>query len=221
MNLHLRFDLDYILRHLPDFVPAISMALQILALASVIAMIWGTILALARIGRGPIYWAATGYIELFRNTPLLVQIYFAFFGLPVFGIFLSPFTTGVLAIAAQHGAFFAEILRGTIQSIQTQQREAGLALGMMPNQTMRYVILPQALRNAIPASGNQVVLLLQDTALVSTIGVYEITKTAHSLAERSAASFEMFVAIGVIYLIISGLMSVILRGIEGTCRVVR
>ncbi len=221
MNPHLRFDLDYILRHLPDFGPAIWMAVQILVLASAIALIWGIFLALARLGRGPVYWAATGYIELFRNTPLLVQIYFAFFGLPVFGIFLSPFATGVLALAAQHGAFFAEILRGTIQSVQAQQREAGLALGMMPNQAMRYVILPQAFRDAIPASGNQVVLLLQDTALVSTIGVYEITKTAYTLAERSAASFEMFVAIGVIYLVISGLMSITLRGIESAYRIVR
>lgn len=221
MNSHLRFDLNYILRHLPDFGPAIWMALQILVLASVIALIWGILLALARLSRGPVYWAATGYIELFRNTPLLVQIYFAFFGLPVFGIYLSAFATGVLALAAQHGAFFAEIFRGTIQSVQTQQREAGLALGMMPSQAMRYVILPQALRNSIPACGNQVVLLLQDTALVSTIGVYEITKTAHSLAERSAASFEMFVAIGVIYLIISGIMSITLRGLESAYRIVR
>ena len=221
MNAHLRFDLDYILRHLPDFGPAIWMAVQILVLASAIALAWGILLAIARLMRGPVYWAATCYIELFRNTPLLVQIYFAFFGLPVFGIYLSSFTTGVLALAAQHGAFFAEILRGTIQSVHRQQREAGLALGMMPNQAMRYVILPQALRNAIPASGNQVVLLLQDTALVSTIGVYEITKTAHSLAERSAASFEMFVAIGIIYLIISGVMSVALRGLESAYRIVR
>ena len=92
---------------------------------------------------------------------------------------------------------------------------------MMPNQVMRYVILPQALRNAIPATGNQVVLLLQDTALVSTIGVYEITLQGRTLAERSAASFEMFVTVGAIYLVLSAFMSVTLRGVESVYRVGR
>lgn len=219
MNQHLRFDVDYIVRHLPDFGPALLTAIEILVLSACLAFLWGIILGIARLGRGPIYWASTAYIELFRNTPLLIQIYFAFFGLPAIGLYLSAFTTGVIALAAQHGAFFAEILRGTIQSIQKEQREAGLALGMMPSQTMRYVILPQAVRNAIPATGNQVVLLLQDTALVSTIGVYEITLQGRTLAERSAASFEMFVTVGVIYLILSALMSITLRRIENVYRV--
>jgi His/Glu/Gln/Arg/opine family amino acid ABC transporter permease subunit len=218
MNEHLRFDLEYMLRHLPDFGPALVTAVKILVLSAALAFVWGTILAIARLGRGPSYWAAMGYIELFRNTPLLIQIYFAFFGLPAMGLYLSAFTTGVIALAAQHGAFFAEILRGTIQSIQKEQREAGLALGMMPGQAMRYVILPQAVRNAIPATGNQLVLLLQDTALVSTIGVYEITLQGRTLAERSAASFEMFVAVGAIYLVLSALMSVGLRSIESVYR---
>jgi His/Glu/Gln/Arg/opine family amino acid ABC transporter permease subunit len=218
MNQHMRFDVDYILRHLPDFGPALLTSVEILVLSATLAFLWGTVLAVARLGRGPFYWSATGYIELFRNTPLLIQIYFAFFGLPAIGLYLSAFITGVIALSAQHGAFFAEILRGTIQSIQKEQREAGLALGMMPFQAMRYVILPQALRNAIPATGNQIVLLLQDTALVSTIGVYEITLQGRTLAERSAASFEMFVTVGAIYLILSGLMSVTLRGIEGAYR---
>lgn len=218
MNQHLRFDLDYILRHLPDFGPALLTAVEILVLSAILAFLWGIVLAVARLDRGPFYWAATGYIELFRNTPLLIQIYFAFFGLPAIGLYLSAFATGVIALAAQHGAFFAEILRGTIQSIQKEQREAGLALGMMPNQAMRYVILPQAVRNAIPATGNQLVLLLQDTALVSTIGVYEITLQGRTLAERSAASFEMFVTVGAIYLVLSTLMSVALRGVESAYR---
>lgn len=124
-------------------------------------------------------------------------------------------------MAAQHGAFFAEVLRGTIQSVPSSQREAGLALGMMPGQVMRYAILPQAMRNAIPAMGNQVVLMLQDTALVSTIGVYEITLQGRTLAERSAASFEMFVLVSIIYLVLSTAISVALRGIEYSYRASR
>lgn len=92
---------------------------------------------------------------------------------------------------------------------------------MVPGQLMRYVVLPQALRNAVPAMGNQVILLLQDTALVSTIGVYEITLQGRTLAERSAASFEMFVAVGLIYLVLSTVFSLLLRAIEQACRIAK
>jgi polar amino acid transport system permease protein len=221
MNAHLRFDLDYMLRHLPDFGPAILTALELLILALAIAFVWGIVLAVARQSRGPFRIAAGWYIEFFRNTPLLIQLYFAFFALPLLGVRLDAFETGVLALAAQHSAFFAEIFRGTILSVPSSQREAGSALGMVPGQLMRYVVLPQAIRNAIPMIGNQVILLLQDTTLVSTIGVYEITLQGRTLAERSAASFEMFVAVGLIYLVLSTVFSLLLRAVEQACRVVR
>lgn len=221
MSGHLRFDLDYMIRHLPDFGPAILTALQLLLFALAIAFVWGIVLAVARLSRRSLRIAAAWYIEFFRNTPLLIQLYFAFFALPLVGIRLDAFETGVLALAAQHSAFFAEIFRGTIQSIPQGQREAGYAIGMVPNQLMRYVVLPQAVRNAVPSIGNQVILLLQDTALISTIGVYEITLQGRTLAERSAASFEMFVAVGLIYLVISTFFSLALRVVEQACRIVK
>ncbi|HEX7074008.1 MAG TPA: amino acid ABC transporter permease [Hyphomicrobiaceae bacterium] len=221
MNAHMRFDIDYVIRHLPDFGPAILTALELLLLALAIAFAWGILLAIGRLSKGPLRGAAAAYIEFFRNTPLLIQLYFAFFALPSLGIRLDAFETGVAALAAQHSAFFAEIFRGTIQSVASGQREAGYALGMVPGQLMRYVVLPQALRNAVPAMGNQVILLLQDTALVSTIGVYEITLQGRTLAERSAASFEMFVAVGLIYLVLSTIFSLLLRVVEQGCRIVK
>lgn len=217
----MRFDLAFMLRHLPDFGPAIVTALELLGWSFALAFGWGVVLAICRLRRGPLYWASTAYVELLRNTPLLVHIYFVFFGLPLLGLPLSAFASGVLAIVAQHGAFFAETFRGTIQSVPTAQREAGLALGMMPQHAMRFVVLPQAVRNAIPAIGNQLILILQDTALVSTIGVYEITRQGHTLAERSAASFEMFVAVGAIYLILSTFFSVVMRSLEHGYRIVK
>ncbi len=207
MNPHLRFDLNFLLRHLPDFGPAIIMTLGVFFASLVVAFLGGIILAIARQTRGPLYWTATVYIEALRNTPSLLHLFFVFFGLPLVGIVWSPFVCGVVALSAQHAAFFAEILRGTIQSLSRHQREAGWALGLLPGTVMRYIILPQAIRNAIPATGHQLVLLLHDTALVSAIGIVEITLTARSLAERSAASFEMFVAIGVIYLVLSSFLS--------------
>jgi len=217
----MRFNWSFLLSHLPEFGPALVLALKIFALSVALAFVWGIVLAVAKGAQGPIRWLAAAYIELYRNTPLLVQLYFVFFGLPAMGIALTPLASGVLALAAQHGAFFAEILRGAIQGISDRQREAGKALGMPSSLVMRLVILPQAVRDSIPAAGNQVVQLLQDTSLVSTIGVIEITAQGYAIAERTAASFEMFVAVGAIYLIVSTVLSIGLRTVEHSLRVVR
>jgi polar amino acid transport system permease protein len=214
VNPYLRFDLSFMLRHVPDFGPAIVVALEVFLAALALALAMGLLLVLARLARGPIAWLAAAYIELFRNTPLLIQLYFIFFGLPIAGVVMSPFVSGAVALGLQHGAFFAEILRGTISAVQRGQREGGLALGMLPRQVMRQVVLPQALRNALPAMGNQLVLLLHDTSLVSTVGIFEITLEGQTIAERSAASFEMFVLVGAIYLILSAILSLVARGVE-------
>lgn len=214
MNPYLRFDYDFILRHIPDFGPAILTALTVFGAALAIAFVVGIMLAIVRLTRGPAAWLAAAYIEIFRNTPLLIQLYFIFFGLPIVGVVMSPFVSGAVSLGLQHGAFFAEILRGTIEAVQRGQREAGLALGLLPRQVMRKIVLPQALRNALPASGNQIVLLLHDTSLVSTIGIFEITLEGRTIAERSAASFEMFVLVGAIYLGLSAALSLVARGLE-------
>ncbi|MFQ5757056.1 MAG: amino acid ABC transporter permease [Acidiferrobacterales bacterium] len=221
MNPHLRFDVDFILRHLPDFIPAVTLALQIFSVSLIAGLVLGVLLAIARLSRTTLSWFAGMYIEVYRNTPLLVQLYFVFFGLPVVGIIFSPFMSGVIALGAQHAAFFAEILRGNIQAVSRTQQEAALALGMMPRTAMRLVILPQAIRNAIPAMGSQFVLLLHDTSLVSTIGILEITLQGRTLAERSAASLEMFVAVGAIYLLLSAILSLAMRGVEQAYRYIR
>ena len=221
MNPHLRFDWDYLVRHVPDFGPAILAALQLFVVALVFAFLGGIVLAVGRLSGGPLRWLSTGYVEFYRNTPLLVQLYFVFFGLPAAGIALNPFASGVLALAAQHAAFFGEILRGAIQAITDTQREAALALGMMPWKAFRLVVFPQAARDAIPALGNQLVLLVQDTSLVSVIGVIEIVRQGYILAEQSAASFEMFLLVGVIYLIFSTVLSAGAGVLERAYRVVR
>lgn len=221
MNPHLRFDWGFLIRHLPDFGPAILFALEIFAVSLALAFLWGILLAVARLSRGPLRWISTAYVEFYRNTPLLLQLYFVFFGLPAAGLPLSPFASGVLALVAQHGAFFAEVLRGAIQSIGGTQREAALALGLTPRRAMQLVVLPQAIRDAIPALGNELVLLVQDTSMISTIGIVEITLQGYILAERSAASFEMFLAVGAIYLLLSTVLSVGSRTLEQVYRVVR
>jgi polar amino acid transport system permease protein len=214
LNQDQRFDLSFMLRHVPDFGPALLTTLAVFSAALAIALVVGVMLVLARLRRTPLAWLAAAYVELLQNTPLLMQLYFIFFGLPIAGVMISPFVSGAAAIGLQHGAFFAEILRGSIAAVRRDQREGGLALGMLPSQVMRHVVLPQALRNTLPATGNQLVLLLHDTSFVSTVGIFEITLQGRTIVERSGASFEIFVLVGAIYLLLSAILSLAARGLE-------
>ena len=155
-----------------------------------------------------------GYVELLRNTPLLIQMYLVYFGLPLIGLTLSPFACGAVAIAAQHSAFLTEVYRGGIESIGGGQHEAARALGMDGWLTMRLVVLPQALRKVIPPLGNQLVILVKDSSLVSAIGLMDLTLTGKALIERSAASYEVFVTIAIFYLALTSLLSLALRLLE-------
>lgn len=221
MTPHLFFDWHLLIRVLPDLASAAVLTLEIFVLSLFASFLGGVVLAVARLAHGPVRAVATVYVEFYRNTPLLTQLYFIFFGLPAVGIALPPFASGVLALTAQHAAFFAEILRGAIQSVDVGQRDAGQALGMTSSKVMSYVIFPPAIRDAIPAIGNQLVLLVQDTSLVSTIGIIELTLKGYMLAESTAASFEMFVGVGAIYLVFTSVMFVVTRRLEQRYRVVR
>jgi len=154
------------------------------------------------------------YIELMRNTPLLLQIYLIYFGLPLLGFFPSEFLCGVVGIALQHTAFLVEILRGGIESISRRQWEAASAIGMRRLATFQYVILPQAFLRVMGPLGNQLIILVKDTSLVSAIGVMELTMVGKMAIERSAVSIEIFMAIAVFYLALTTLLGVVLRLIE-------
>ena len=154
------------------------------------------------------------YIELMRNTPLLLQIYLIYFGLPLLGFFPSEFLCGVVGIALQHTAFLVEILRGGIESISRRQWEAASAIGMRRLATFRYVILPQTLLRVMGPLGNQLIILVKDTSLVSAIGVMELTMVGKMAIERSAVSIEIFMAVAVFYLALTTLLGAVLRLIE-------
>jgi polar amino acid transport system permease protein len=149
-----------------------------------------------------------------RNTPLLVQMFLIYFGLPMFGIVLSGFLSGMLAIALQHGAFLAEIYRGAIEAVPQGQWQAARAIGMRRWQVMQKVILPQAFFKILAPLGNQMVLLVKDTSLVAAIGVVDLTLTGKMIIERSAATFEIFLTIAAIYLVLTSLVGGVTRAIE-------
>jgi polar amino acid transport system permease protein len=179
------------------------------------ALIWGLVLAGPRMsGRRWLSAPVMTYIEVMRNTPLLLQIYLVYFGLPLIGLGLSPFASGAVAIAAQHGAFLAEVYRGGIESVSVRQWEAARALGMDRWRALRLVVLPQALLKVVPPVGNHLVILVKDSSLVSAIGIMDLTLTGKAIIERSGASYEVFVTIALFYLALTSLLSAVLRFVE-------
>lgn len=192
---------------------------QVTLLVSVIAIVGGfplgLVVGLARISRiPPLRWAAAAYIEFLRGTPLLVQIFIVVFGLPELGIGLGAFRGAIVALLINTSAYQAEIVRSGIQAIPSGQTEAALALGMTYGQTMRDVILPQALRLVIPPLTNEFIILVKDSSIVSLIGVLELMGYARVIGNRTFRLFEPFIAVACIYFVITYSLSLLLQWAE-------
>ena len=160
-------------------------------------------------------WPAIAYIEIFRGTPVLVQVLFIFYGLPqVIGGPINALTAGIAAIALNSGAYISEIVRGGVQSIEKGQREAGLSLGLSRTQAFRYIIWPQALRRMIPALGNQGIVSIKDTSLFSVIGVGELVRQGQIYIATTFTALEVYFMVALMYLAITLSLSFALRLLE-------
>lgn len=211
--------LNFIQSQLPRFWDGFLLTLAIAVTSMIGAVLWGLVLVGPRMSGAKLIVAPImAYIELVRNTPLLLQIYLAYFGLPLIGLPLSAFLCGVIAIASQHGAFLCEIYRAGILAVSKRQWEAAQALGMTRKKAMRQVILPQACLKVIPPIGNQLVILIKDTSLVSAIGIIELTLSGKMIIERSGASFEVFLFIAAVYLFLTSTFGAALRLAENRLR---
>jgi glutamine transport system permease protein len=158
---------------------------------------------------------AGGYIEAIRGTPLMVQVMFLYFGLPLLiGMRLDPFVAGVIAISVNSGAYIAEVVRGAVQSIPTGQMEAGRSIGLSHAKSMRYIIWPQALRIMIPPLGNQFIISLKDTSLLVVIGVSELTRKGTEIVADTFRAFEVWLTVAIVYLCITMVLSKVLKILE-------
>ena len=154
----------------------------------------------------PLRWAVISFVELIRNTPFLVQLFFLYFALPGLGIMLSPTVAAIIALGVNGGAYAIEIIRGGVQSISKGQVEAGLALGLHRSQIFRYVVLTPAMRAIFPALASQFIMLSLTTSVASSISAYELTSVAKIIESSSFKSFEVFGTITLMYLCISLLL---------------
>ena len=191
----------------------------------ILGLVLGTVTGLINTGHNRVLRAvAVTYIEIIRGTPLIVQVMFLYFGLPlVLGIRIPPVTAGIVAIGVNAGAYIAEIVRGAIVSIDAGQGEAARSTGLTGFQAMRYVIWPQAFRRMIPPLGNQFIISLKDTSLLVVIGVAELTRQGQEIISINFRAFEVWLTVALIYLCVTLTLSWILRRAERrlTSRVVR
>lgn len=203
-----------------DFLPELGTGLYYTLLISIIGLIIGFILGaifgLGRISKNKIFYSISSiYIEVIRGTPVLVQAIWIFFALPLItGYNMASVTAGIIVIAVNSGAYIAEIVRGAVQSIAKGQVEAGRSLGLTHNQTMRYIVWPQAFKRMIPPLGNQFIISIKDTSLLSVILVPELMFQGRLIASNYFNAVEIYTTVAVFYLIITLTLSFILRMIE-------
>jgi glutamine transport system permease protein len=162
------------------------------------------------------------FIELIRGTPIVVQVMFIYFALPMMidGLRIDPFTAAVVTIIINSGAYIAEITRGAVLSIHKGFREAGLALGLSRRDTLRYIIMPLALRRMLPPLGNQWIVSIKDTSLFIVIGVAELTREGQEIIAGNFRAMEIWTAVAIIYLIITLALSFILRRLERKLKII-
>ena len=196
------FDMDLVFNSFPLLLVGAGVTIQITVLSTAIGFVIGLIVGVARISHVRLLrMLAEVYVEFFRGTPLLVQIFLFYFALPVLtGQRIDPFIAAISACGINSGACVAEIFRAGIQSVDDGQMEAGRSLGMTWLQTMRYIIVPQAFKRVIPPLGNEFIAMLKDSSLVSVIGFEELTRRGQLIIAKTYGSFEIWTSVAVIYL---------------------
>ena len=197
------FNFRVILEYMPLYLQCFLATLWMSGLALVGAILVGVIACSMRLSQSRNLKVLAGvYIESIRSTPLLVQLYFFYFGLPTLGIMLPEWVTGVVALMLNSGAYYAEIIRSGIQSIHSGQTEAGIASGMNYFQRMSYIILPQALGMTIRPMLGQAIVLVKDSSLLSLISIMELTRAGQLLTSDRFMPAEGFLTTAVFYLIL-------------------
>lgn len=211
-----QFDWLGIIEFLPQLLTGLYYTLLISIIGLLIGFGLGVIFGIGRVSKNKLYYGvSTIYVEIIRGTPVLVQAIWIFFALPlIIGFTLNSIVAGIIVIAINSGAYIAEIVRGAIESITKGQMEAGRSLGLNESQTMRHIIWPQALKRMIPPLGNQFIISIKDTSLLSVILVPELIYQGRLIASNNFNAVEIYTMVAVFYLVITLSLSIILRMIE-------
>lgn len=201
--------LDILIDSFPKIlIPGLTVTLPLTAIAFSIAMVIAVAAALAQFARVPVITQICRlYIWIFRGTPLLVQLFVVFFGMPRVGITIAPFPAAVIVFSLNEGAYCAETVRAALEAVPSGQLEAGLCAGLSYLQTMRRIVLPQAMRTAFPPLSNSLIAMVKDTSLAANITVVEMLRATEQINARVYEPLALYVEVGLIYLLFSTVLT--------------
>ncbi|WNS74154.1 amino acid ABC transporter permease [Bacillus sp. DTU_2020_1000418_1_SI_GHA_SEK_038] len=216
----MNLDFTSILPSLPYMIKGITITLQIVAAAGLLGFVLGIILSLFKISSiKPLLWFADAYTSIFRGTPLVLQLMIIYFGSPqIFGYQIEPYLAAVLAFGLNSAAYISEIIRAGILAVDKGQREAAMALGVPYNKMMLNIILPQALKNILPALMNEFITLTKESAIVTTIGVMDIMRRAYQVGANTYRFFEPLLLAGLIYYVMVITLTLLGKAVERRMR---
>ena len=201
---------------LPQLLKGAAVTVEVTAASLLLGCVIGLLVGIGRLDprKWLTYGLCTAYVAVIRGTPLLVQLFILFFGLPQFNILLPAFLCGVLGLGIYSGSYVSEIVRGAIQSVDRGQMEAARSLGMPSGLAMRSVILPQAAVRMIPPLGNEFIALIKNSALVSLLTIDDLMHEGQRIISVSYRSLEVYLAVAAMYFVLTGLTTIALRRVE-------
>ena len=206
---------DFLPKYYTTYIDATVTTLKVSLIALLIGLLLGIVICLAKISTIKVLNVlATIYVEVIRNTPILVQIMIIYFALPEVGISFTPFMSAIIALSINSGAYVSEIFRSGILAIDKGQMEAGRSLGLSYFQTMKFIILPQALKNSLPALGNEFISLVKESSIVYFVGVADIMFAANTVKNATYETFGPYLIAAAIYFIITSILSFLVKRLE-------
>lgn len=208
------FDMAYEYRNF--FFSGIKYTLLLAVLGVFFGFVLGIVVSLLRMSKWSVLrFIATTWVEFLRGTPMLVQLFLIHYGLPEFGLEFSPIQSGAITLTINSSAYLAEIFRAGIQGVDRGQVEAARSLGMKQSMTMRYIVLPQALKNVLPAIGNEFITIIKESSIVSMIGVADLLFQARTITTITYEGLSPLVIIAVMYFVLTFTLSKLLGILEG------
>ena len=201
---------------LPELLKGTVVTIEVTAAAFLLSAVLGLLVGIIRLNpaRRVLYGIASAYVAFIRGTPLLVQLFLLFFGLPQFGILLPAWLCGVIGLGIYSGSYVSEVVRGAIQSIDRGQMEAARSLGMSYREAMWEVVLPQAFRRMLPPLGNETFALIKNSALVSLLTIDDVMREGQRIISTSFRALEVYIAVALIYFILTNAATWALRQLE-------
>lgn len=213
------FDISTIIKALPSIINGIKITVFISVISSVCAFLIGLIIVFFRtMCNGPLKFFAGVYVEVIRNTPLLIQLYFIYKSFPDLGLMFRPIECGIVALSFYSGVFISEVLRAGINSVASEQYQASISLGLSNFQSFRLIILPQALRIVIPPLGSQFINIIKNSSLVSFISVTDLFYSIYKGAVDNFRFFEFFLTGALIYMTLTGIIALFTHMFEYMCK---